>query len=92
MATNPKAGQVTVTTAGTAVQGTAVVGHLFSICAHPDNTDSVWIGNTTNDVTNLIGYPLIAGGGNIVVEIGNLNLFWFDANVSGEKVCWIQLD
>jgi hypothetical protein len=85
-------GQVTVTTAGTAVQGTSQVGHLFAVKAHPDNTDAVWVGNDdAGDVTSSNGYPLDAGE-TVVLVLGNLNQAWFDADVSGEKVCWIRIN
>lgn len=85
-------GQITVTTAGTAVQGTAQIGQLFAIKAHPDNTDSVWIGNDdAADVTSSNGFPLNPGE-TVVVMLGNLNQCFFDADVSGEKICWVRLN
>ncbi len=90
-----KAGQIKVTTTGTAVVGTSAVGSLFSICAHPDNTDTVWVGNdgaASPDVSATTGYPLTAQSGNIVMALNNLNELWFDADVSGEKICWILLE
>lgn len=86
-------GQVTVTTAGTAVRGTSEPGRLFSIAAHPDNTDTVWVGNDgSNDITNLNSYPLAAGGSPIIIALANLDQVWFDADANGEKVCWIKLE
>ena len=86
-------GQITVTTAGTAVQGPAVPGGgSFAIKAHPDNTDTVWVGNDgAGDVTSSNGFPLDAGEG-IVFQVDNLAELWFDADVNGEKFCWALAD
>ena len=61
-----RSGQVTVTTAGTAVQGTDMSGFLFSLVAHPDNTDTVWVGNASEDVASTTGYPLQPEGAPVV--------------------------
>ena len=87
-----RSGLITVTTAGTAVVGTSRASHLIALKAHPDNTDAVWVGNDdASDVTAANGYPLDPGEA-IVVEVGNLADLYFDADVSGEKVCWLALD
>ncbi len=87
-----RSGQITVATAGTAIVGTTRTSHLIALKAHPDNTDAVWVGNDgSSDVTNANGYPLDPGEA-IVVEVGNLADLYFDADVSGEKVCWLALD
>jgi len=84
-------GQVTVTTAGTAVQGTDVgLDNGVYVKAHPDNTDTVWVGQDgADDVSSTTGFPLDAGEA-IVVQVDNLNMLWFDADVNGEKVCWLR--
>ena len=85
-------GQITVTTAGTAVQGSDVPGTMFSLKAHPDNTDTVWVGEDgAGDVSSSNGYPLNFGE-SVVVEVANLNHLWFDADVNGEKICWLKLN
>ena len=85
-------GLITVTTAGTAVQGSDVPGSIFAIKAHPDNTDTVWVGEDgAGDVSAANGFPLNAGE-SVVVEVANLNHFWFDADVNGEKLCWLKLN
>lgn len=85
-------GQVTVTTAGTAVQGNVVSGKVFSFQAHPDNTDTAWIGNDgADDVTGSNGFPLNPVGPALILLIDDLSDLWFDADVSGEKVCWIRI-
>ncbi len=81
-------GQITVTSSGVAVQGTDNAWSAFYIKAHPDNTDSVWVGNDgSNDVTNLNGFPLNSGE-SIYVAVTNLNQLWFDSDVNGGKICW----
>ena len=85
-------GQITVTTAGTAVQGSDVPGTMFSLKAHPDNTDTVWVGEDgAGDVSSANGYPLDAGE-SVVLQVADLNHLWFDADVNGEKICWLALD
>ena len=90
-----RSGLITVTTAGTAVAGPAApVGSLFGLKAHPDNTDTVWVGNDgADDVTSANGFPLDPGEGLAIAgEPGiTLDQLYFDADVSGEKVCWILL-
>lgn len=86
-----QSGQITVTTAGTAVQGTDQACHLVAFKADPDNTDAVFLGNVSGDVTLDNGYPLEPGE-QIIVELANINALYFDADVSGEKVAWLLLD
>lgn len=87
-----RSGQITVTTAGTAVRGPDQGAHLVSFTAHPDNTDVVWLGdNEAGDVSSANGYPLNPGEA-VALQVSNLNLLWFDADVNGEKVCWLRLD
>lgn len=86
------AGQITVTTAGTAVQGTAVSGSLFQIQALPGNTGVVYFGNDgADDVTATNGFPLPAAGPGVVIELENLSDVWFDAATNGDKVAWVRL-
>ena len=82
-------GQVNITTAGTAVRGPTMPNPGgFFIKAHPDNTDTVWIGaDGFDDVSSTTGYPLNPGE-QILVGVGNLNQLWFDADISGEDICW----
>jgi len=85
-------GQVTVTTAGTAVQGSTISGRVFSLQAHPDNTDTAWVGNDgADDVSSTTGFPLQPSGPAVVLVIDDLSDLWFDADVNGEKVCWIRI-
>jgi len=92
MADNTRSGIITVTTAGTAQQGTNAPGNSFAIKAHPDNTDTAWVGNVSGDVASTNGYPLMSTGESVVVETYNLNTLYFDVDVSGEKICWLMLN
>jgi hypothetical protein len=84
--------QITITTAGTAVQGPDIQGGAFIVKAHPDNSDTIWVGNDGDgDVTSSNGFPLDAGEG-IILRTPNLNTYWFDADSSGDKACWLRLE
>lgn len=82
-------GLITVTTAGTAVQGPSTPGvYAVAVKAHPNNSDTVWVGNDgAGDVAATNGFPLNPGEG--VVVQGSLDSLFFDADVSGEKLCWL---
>lgn len=91
-----KSGQVTVTSAGTAVQGTDISFSAnmdwIGLCAHPDNDGPCYFGNDgAGDVTNANGAPLEVGGGTKVVQTNNLNKLYFDADNNGDVVCWWQI-
>lgn len=86
-------GQITVTTAGTAVAGPDVRGHEWLVRAHPDNTQEVWVGQDgAGDVTNTNGFPLVPTSEPVRFYAPNLNLLRFDADVNGEKICWLKLN
>ena len=88
-----RAGTITVTTAGTSVQGPdQQVGSAVLIRAHPDNTQEAYVGGANGEVSNTTGFALPPAGNAICLKIHNLNELWFDANVSGEKICWISVD
>ena len=88
-------GQITVTTAGTAVQGASVapydgVRSGFYIRALSANTGLIYIGNDgADDVTSANGYELAAGNA-VFIPCKNLNELWFDSSVNGEKACWLK--
>lgn len=87
-------GQITVTTAGTAERGPAVgPAYSIGIKAHPDNADTVWAGNDgAGDVSASNGFPLNPGEGIVATgDIADLRLWWFDADSSGDKICWAVL-
>lgn len=91
MVATATSGIITVTTAGTAVQGGDIDGSSFLIKAHPSNTGLAYVGNDgAGDVSSTTGYPLSAGD-QTVIDIQNLKHLWFDTAVNGEKVCWLRL-
>lgn len=79
-------GQITVTTAGTEVTGPSAKNAFgFLLKAHPDNTDTVWFFNS--GLTKADGFPLDAGEATYV-PVETLDQLQFDADVSGEKICY----
>lgn len=88
--TIPKTVTVTVTVAGTPVQGSTQAipdGVKITVRAHPDNTGRVYVANSSANA-------LAASGANCPLDanqaqdfhLKNLNMLWCDAAVSGEKV------
>jgi hypothetical protein len=83
-------GQITVATAGTAVQGTDVPGYGFFIRALDGNTGLIYVGNDgADDLTSSNGYEL-SGGDQVYIEVPNLDEIFFDAATSGDKVSWLK--
>ena len=85
-------GQITVTTAGTAVQGSDVdLSNGVIVKALGANAGKVYVGNDgAGDVTSANGYELAAGDV-IILQVSNLSQLWFDAATSGDKFCWIKV-
>jgi len=84
-------GQITVTTAGTAVQGPNTYGLFVAIKALANNAGLVYVGNdAAGDVTSANGFELAPSEG-VVVE-KSLRALWFDAATSGDKLSWLVLD
>ncbi|OHB71821.1 MAG: hypothetical protein A2W23_05990 [Planctomycetes bacterium RBG_16_43_13] len=82
-------GRITVATAGTAVQGADRPNKGgFFLVSHPDNTDTVWIFPWGYGKDS--GWPLQPTGSPVFVNVANLNLLGFDADVNGERLCWIK--
>ena len=85
---NNLTGIITVTTAGAAVSGGDVSNTAdFYIKPHPDNTDTIWV--MPDGRTKANGFPLNTSE-TACVRVSNLNLLDFDADVSGEKICWMK--
>jgi hypothetical protein len=84
-------GIITVTTAGTAVQGGNVpLTNGVYIRALSANTGLAYVGNDgAGDVSSANGYSLLPGEP-IPIQVANLNQLWFDTAVSGEKFCWLK--
>ncbi len=86
-----RAGVITVTTAGTRVQGPDVPGAAFQLQAMPATTIA-YVGDVTVSAT--VGCCPLRGttiGNQLVIEVPNLSLLYFDAAVNGEKVSWIRI-
>lgn len=84
-------GQITVTTAGTEVQGPDVpLTNGIFIKALAGNTGVVYVGNDgAGAVSSSTGFQLDKGD-LILVQVDNLNKLWFDAATNGDKFCWIK--
>lgn len=84
-------GQITVTTAGTEVQGGNVaLDNGVYIRALTGNTGVVYVGNDgAGAVTSSNGYQLDKGE-MILIQVANLNALWFDAATNGDKFCWLR--
>jgi hypothetical protein len=84
-------GQITVTTAGTEVQGPNVpLDNGVYIRALTGNAGVVYVGNDGAGATSsTTGYQLDKGEA-IMVQVANLNQLWFDAATNGDKFCWLK--
>jgi len=81
-------GIITVATAGTEVQGPDISApNGFYICGHPSNTQNVWI--MPHGEAKTSGYCLDAMQ-SILVRVACLYSLDFDADVNGEKLCYIK--
>lgn len=85
----PYTAQISVGTAGTAVQGPdmALTNGCY-VFAHPSNTGLTYVGNTSNGITSANGAVLAAAGvgPGIPFAVTNVNQLWFNAAVNGEKL------
>lgn len=87
-----RSGQVTVTTAGTAVSGPDQKARLVVVKALAGNTGIVYVGNDgAGDVTSSNGFELSTGE-SVLLQVPNLNELRFDAATNGDKLCWILVD
>ena len=84
-------GQITVTTAGTEVQGSNVaLTNGVWIKALAGNTGVVYVGNDGNGaVSSSTGFQLDKGDV-ILIQVSNLNELWFDAATNNDKFCWLK--
>ena len=88
-------GVITISTAGTAVQGTDVgswggANGGFFIKGLAGNTGVTYVGNDgAGDVASGNGFEL-SKDQIIYVQASNLNELWFDAAESGDKICWLK--
>jgi len=86
-------GQITITTAGTAVAGPSEPsGSHFVIKAHYDNVGTVWFGNDgTNNVSSSNGFPLKPGEA-VEIYAERLSGVYFNAENNGDKFCWYRVE
>ena len=86
-----QSGQITIAVAGTAQQGSSSTGQVIAIKALVGNAGNVYVGNdAAADVTSANGFELAPGEG-VTVKKG-LNSLWFDAAITGDKFCWLELE
>lgn len=84
----PYTAQITVGTAGTAIQGPDMpLTNGCYVYSHPSNTGLTYAGNTSGGVLSTNGAVLDAyGDGPVPFMVSNVNQIWFNAAVSGEKL------
>jgi hypothetical protein len=60
--------------------------------AHPDNSSTLWVGETGLDGVTKVGggYPLAAGD-SISLRVSNVNLIYYSAQSANDRLCWIAL-
>ena len=91
-----RSGQVTVTTAGTAVAGPSTPkGTVWQLIAPSANTGVVYVGNDgADDVTAANGFVVSETCPMIVHTTpgGSLAEYYFDAATNGDKICWLKLE
>lgn len=87
-------GRITITTAGTAIQGPNVAGSLFFLWAAHDNTgDYCFVGNDgADDVSSTTGAPMKKDLNPTPLAVNNLNEAWFDSDTSGDEIAWLLVD
>jgi len=85
-----KSGQVTVASAGTAVQaGTDTAQRLYFFCADPGNTGNIYIGNDgSDDVSSTTGLVLSNLSPMFAMECA-LSELYVDAATNGDKLTWL---
>jgi hypothetical protein len=84
-------GQITVTTAGTEIQGGNIaLDNGVYIRALTGNTGVVYVGNDgAGAVTSSNGYQLNKGEA-VRIQVANLSELWFDSATNGDKFCWLK--
>ena len=55
------------------------------------NTNNVYVGNVSGDVTSANGMQLDAGEVIIFNYVGDLDNIWIDSDTNGEGVSWLML-
>mgnify|MGYP001823868498 CR=1 FL=1 len=86
-------GQKTVTANGTAEQlGSQIINGPLMVKALIANTNNIYIGNVSGDVSSTNGLELAAGDAVIFDSVGDLAHLWIDADTNDEGVSWLMLD
>lgn len=82
-------GQITVTTAGTPVQGPDISApDGFFIRGMTANTGALFVvGSANSSYASTMGYELDPSQADLW-QVENLNELYFDAATSGNKACW----
>lgn len=91
---NQISGQITVTTAGTAVSGTAsIVPGLFEFTPVHGNTGTYcYVGNDgADDVSSSTGYHIKKDGSPLVLSCDDLAQLYFDSDTNGDKIAWLRI-
>jgi hypothetical protein len=82
-------GVVTVSTAGTQIQGSANGPGTYAISPDPANAGAYgYVGD--DSVGSSTGYKM-ANGDVLIITVGNLSNLWFDVTTSGDKFTWIKI-
>lgn len=87
-----RSGQVTVASAGTAVQAsTDTAERVYFLRAHPDNTGNIAIGNDgSDDVT--VDNGLILKNTDPPIRVAcRLSDIYVDVATGGDKLCWFTV-
>lgn len=95
MASAQRSGQITVTTAGTAVAGPSTPkGRKWALIAPAANTGVVYVGNTgADDITVLNGFVVSETCPTYIETTpnGSLAEFRFDSAENNDKICWLKV-
>lgn len=79
-------GQRDVASAGTRVQLSAQACKAVSIAAKPDNSDNIYVGDSSVDDTN---GRILAPGDSVDLAIDNLNRLYIDADTNGDGISYL---
>jgi len=91
---NQISGQITVTTAGSAVPGpSSIQPGLFEFTpVHGNTGDYCYVGNdSANDVSSSTGYHIKKDGTPLLMAINDLSKVYFDSDTNGDKIAWVRV-
>jgi hypothetical protein len=86
-------GQITVTTAGTAVTGATTGPGTFQLTPVHGNTGTYcYVGNDgEDDVSSANGYHIKKDGVPLILTVTDLDEWYFDSDTSGDKIAWVRI-